>query len=221
MTKFSDDLFTDLMREHGPALQNAVPIAPPGGRPHTVRRLALAGGGAGALAVGLTVGLTAAGGGVAPAYAVTQHPDGTLTVAVKQLSGVPGLNQKLQALGKFGQRVVVVPVRAGCPSIESLPAPKVNPPGKSASGKAPAGRPPVVVIGNKDGSVVVSAQDIPAGDLMVLAVSRTANSIQMSARLTSPPVPGCVSLPRPTPGNTVHIMPGPHEGPVTRKSGSS
>ena len=44
MTKFADQLFDDLMREHGPALARTVPPAHPK-RHSTTRRTLLAGGG--------------------------------------------------------------------------------------------------------------------------------------------------------------------------------
>ncbi|HVT67711.1 MAG TPA: hypothetical protein VHF26_08185, partial [Trebonia sp.] len=195
------------------------------------RRLALAGGGAGALAVGLTVGLGAFGGTGSPAYAVTQQPDGTLTVAVKQLSAVPSANKKLRSLGQLGQRVVLVPVKAGCPSIDSLPAPKVSPAttGQSSSGKVPAGTAGGNVQVNQDGSAAVRAQNIPAGDIEVLAVAVTGHTVHMADRLTSPPAPSCVSLPPSRTGGQVRTLPSGHKvrtgagqdpGPVTPKSGS-
>jgi len=242
MTKFSDQLLTDLMSEHGATLADTGPLAARGRQPRPVRRAALLAGGAGTLAAGLTVGLTAFGGGTSPAYAVTRHADGTLTVAVSQPSGVPGANQKLHTLG---ERVVLVPVRAGCPSIDSLPAPKTAVPGQPAGqqtggkvapagqqsgskivtgpasgnvssggkittgGKNGSGQPPAAASGsvsaqNKDGSVSVQTRNIPPGDLLVLAVSRTGHTTQMAGRLTSGPAPSCVSLPEHGPGGTVH-----------------
>lgn len=237
MTKFADQLFTDLMREHGPALENAGPLTARGGRPR-MRHAALLGGAAATLAVGLTVGLTVFDNAATPAYAVTQHPDGTVTVALTRLSGVPGANQQLRTLGK---RVVLVPVGAGCPSIGSLPAPKVSVPGasgqKSGGAVSPARGGPVragsgevtsggydgsgsgTVTGNKDGSVSVQAQDIPAGDLLVLAVSSTGHATQMSGRLTSPPAPSCVSLPARPAGSTVRTGPAHGSASVRKQAG--
>lgn len=65
------------------------------------------------------MGLTAFGGGASPAYAVTRHADGTLTVAVWRTSGIADANRELRSLS---ERVVVVPEGAGCPSVHSLPA---------------------------------------------------------------------------------------------------
>jgi hypothetical protein len=154
MTRFADQLFDDLMREHGAALaRTTVPAAP---KRHLTARPVLLTAGAGGVAVAAAAGFLVAGGGT-PAYAVTTHPDGTVTLAVYQTSGIAGANSKLHELG---DRVVVVPVQAGCPSIGSLPVPAV--PAKQIS---------VQVSGSSDGSVTVDAQGIPAGDILVLGVS--------------------------------------------------
>ena len=96
MTKFSDQLFDDLMREHGPALAHS-------GTPAHVARKA-----------------------TPAAYTVRNNPDGTVTLAVYQKSGIAGANAKLRTLGD--KQVVVVPVEPGC---ISLPAP---PPGSGGPG---------------------------------------------------------------------------------------
>jgi hypothetical protein len=186
MTNFSDQLLRDLMREHGSALREAqLPVAGPR---HHLRRTAWLAGGAGTLAVGITASLAAFGGTASEAYAITPHSDGTVTVAVTDLSGVTGANATLHHLGL---RVVVVPVKAGCPSIMSLPDPPA-PPGKVSGA--------IGLTGVNGGSVTVEAHGIPAGDLLVIAVSKAANGTQMAVRLTSPPAPACVTIPPGMPG---------------------
>jgi hypothetical protein len=223
MSKFADQLFDDLMREHAPAL-SAIRV-PTVSKRHLATRPALLTAGAGGLAAAAAVGTLVAGG--TPAYAVTRQPDGTVTLAVYQKSGIPGANEKLHQIGDG--RVVVVPVEPGCPSISSLPGPEV--PGGHVShqggviaqgGKVTthggqglkdggpvtgqAGKPPVPVTGKepisvvkaKDGSVRVNALSVPAGDTLVLAFTTTANGMsEGAARLTTGPVPSCVSLPAP------------------------
>jgi hypothetical protein len=163
MTRFADQLFDDLMRDHGQALaRTTVPVAP---KRHLTARPVLLTAGAGGVAVAAAVGSLVAGGGT-PAYAVTTHPDGTVTLAVYQASGIAGANSKLHQLG---DRVVVVPVQAGCPSIGSLPVPAV--PAKQIS---------VQVSGSSDGSVTVDAQGIPASDILVLGVSTVDGQFKFS-----------------------------------------
>jgi hypothetical protein len=163
MTRFEDQLLDDLMREHGPALAHvSVPAARR--RPVAARPVLLTAG-AGGVALAVTVGTLAAGGGN-PAYAVTTHPDGTVTLAVYQASGIAAANSKLHQLG---DRVVVVPVGSNCPSIGSLPTPAV--PAKQIS---------LEVSGSSDGSVTVDAQGIPAGDILVLGFSANGGRFQFS-----------------------------------------
>jgi hypothetical protein len=195
MTNFSDQLFHDLMHDHGPALRAAELTAP--GRRLPLRRGAWLAGGAGTLAVGITASLAAFGGTASQAYAITPHPDGTVTVAVMNPSGVTGANATLH---KLGTRVVVVPVRPGCPALESLPAPPGSPGKVSGSIRVNS-----AASGSKDGSITVQAKGIPAGDLLVIAVASTSHGTTMAARMTTPPAPACVTLPAgaPAPGNRV------------------
>ena len=86
-------------------------------------------------------------------------------------------------------RVVVVPVRPGCPPIGSLPRPR------------PAPHPAVWVTAgvNKQGHRAVSVKvkgDIPKGDTMVLAFSGNQQTGSVGAGgIITGPVPRCVSLP--------------------------
>jgi hypothetical protein len=199
MTKFTDQLLDDLMHEHGSALAHTRPPAP---RRHTTARPALlAAGGSGVAAAAVagvlvaTAGTHVAGhgvhvaGGGAPAYAVTANPNGTVTLAVYQKSGIAQANAKLSQLGD--SKVVLVPVEPGCPSISSLPAPAVPPPPDTVIR--------VSAVSRDGGSATVNAQGIPAGDILVMAVETTTNgtsTVSMgTGTLTSPPAPSCVSLP--------------------------
>jgi hypothetical protein len=184
MTKFADQLFTDLMQEHEAALALTRPPTAAGRHAVTGRKL-LAVGAGGVAAATAAAGVLVAGGGT-PAYAVTTHPDGTVTLAVNQAAGISGANARLHQLG---DRVVVVPVGPGCPSINSLPAPAVRPARISASTKV-----------GRDGSVTVNAKGIPAGDILVMGAETNAHAANGrsyslgESRLTSPAAPSCVSL---------------------------
>jgi hypothetical protein len=186
MTKFSDQLFDDLMREHGPALADASPSAQPKRRV-TTRRTLLAGGGT--LAVAAAVAGTLVARSPTPAYAVTKNPDGTITLAVYQTSGIAGANARLRQLGD--KQVVVVPVEPGCPSPGSLPPPAVSGRGHRIATETAISR---------NGSVTVNAQGIPAGDILVVGVETSGHSSLGGGALTSPPAPSCISLPA-LPGN--------------------
>ena len=187
MTKFSDQLFDDLMREHGPALAHTRPPAHPK-RQITARQALLAGGGTLAVSAAIAGTLVATSG--APAYAVTKNPDGTITLAVYQTSGIAGANARLRQLGD--KQVVVVPVKPGCPSPGSLPAPAMSGRGHRITTETGISR---------NGSVTVNAQGIPAGDILVVGVQTSGQSSAGAADLTSPPAPSCISLPAPPPGH--------------------
>ncbi|MBV9795993.1 MAG: hypothetical protein JO016_18865 [Actinobacteria bacterium] len=210
MTKFADDLYDDLLRQHGPMLADTRPHAATA-RPSAARRVVLAAG-TGGVAVAATVGGLVATSGT-PAYALTTNQDGTVSLAVYQQPGIAQANAKLTQLG---DRVVVVPVRAGCPSITSLRPPAVKP-----------DHPMSVETRTRDGSITVQAQGIPAGDIMVVGVVTSTHgqaTMSMTAgRLTSGPAPSCISLPkgpRPPagPGSSGHAGSGGGSGPVTRSS---
>ena len=185
MTKFADQLYTDLLREHGSTLADTRPLA--GSRGQSASRRVLLATGAGSIAVAATAGVLTAGvltpGGGTPAYALTTNPDGTVTLAVYQESGIAQANAKLHLLG---DRVVVVPVRPGCPSIHSLPPPAVRP--HKSSITMTSGR-------SKDGTVKVRASGIPAGDILVVGIEVSAHGSVGEAALTTPPAPSCVSPP--------------------------
>jgi hypothetical protein len=226
MTKFSDQLFDDLMREHGPALAG---IRVPAARKRHVARPVMLTAGAGGLAAVAAVS-TLVAGGAAPAYAVTTHSDGTVTLAVYQKSGIAQANEKLHRIGDG--RVVVVPVQPGCPSIASLPKAPV-PPGKVTTG----------ITMTTGGGITVNTHGIPAGDILVVGFQATTKGMAAgSSALTSGPAPKCVSLPKQPPGRpgsgtgtggagTVTTGGGQHSGtqtsgpggglgPVTRSEGS-
>jgi hypothetical protein len=185
MTKFADQLFDDLMREHGPELTHARPPAHPARRV-TARRALLAGGGT--LAVTAAIAATLVARSPSPAYAVTKNPDGTITLAVYQASGIAGANARLRQLGD--KQVVVVPIKPGCP--RPL-APAVSGRGHWISMRASR---------SPNGSVTVHARGIPAGDILVFGVETRGHISLGVGVLTSAPAPSCISLPAPPPAGS-------------------
>jgi hypothetical protein len=199
MTKFADQLFEDLMREHGQALEGVRPAAHPGGRV-AARPVVLAGAATFAVAAAVA-GVLAAGSGTpaAPAagshfaalvrhgnqpYAVRKNPGGTITLAVYQRSGIAGANARLQQMGE--DQVVVVPIEPGCPSLA--------PPVVAAVGMT-------ISVGSSDsgGSLTVNAQGIPVGDILVVGVQTSGVTTTTVGALTAPPAPACISLGPPAP----------------------
>ena len=186
MTKFEDQLYQQLITEHGHHL-HALPRPAPARR--RVRRpVWLAAGAAGAAAAGTAAVLALGSTPALAAYSVTGHANGTVTVAVNRASGVAGANLALHALGA---RVKVVPVRPGCPAIGSLPRPRPAPHPSVSVGSG------VAKNGHRSVTVKVGKGGVPAGDTMILAFSGNPGhgpALGAGGIITGP-VPSCVSLP--------------------------
>ena len=195
MTKFSDQLFDDLMRDHGTALARHTRPPAQAKRHITARQTLLASGGTlavGAAIAGVLVAQSGsparmAGSGTRAAYKVTNNSDGTITLAVYQKSGIAGANARLRQLGD--KQVVVVPVEPGCP----------RPAAPAVSGKGHLITTGISVSPN--GGITVKAQGIPAGDILVIGVQASGHTSRSGGVLTSPPAPSCISLPQAPPGS--------------------
>jgi hypothetical protein len=187
MTKFADQLFQDLMAEHGAELASA--SAPQAAR-RGYKRPAWATAGtvaaAGAAAVGFTVF-----GSTASAYAVTDNHDGTVTVSVTKASGVDGANAKLR---QMGASVVVMKATPGCPSIDTFAS------HDQKGGKTTLG---IQVGAGGQTTVTVQAQGLPKNDTMLVAFDFDGGKGQVASVLTDRPVPSCVSLPTAPPKGAV------------------
>ena len=184
MTKFEDQLLERLMTEHGDELRAMPARAMPARVRRRVRRPVWLATGAAGAAAAVTAGVMALGSAPAlAAYSVTRH-DGTVSVTVNNVSGVGGANTALQ---KLRARVVVVLVKPGCPSIDSLPKADLH----LANW--------VAVQTDSDGHRSVSVRikgAIPAGDTMILAFSGNEQTGSVGAGgVITGPVPACVSLP--------------------------
>jgi len=120
MTKFTDHLWRDLAREHGPALAHAARPEPSRGRrPRVIAGITLALAAAGtALGLGLTstsgstpAGGTAAGGirkVVTTAYTITEMSNGSVLVQINQRKSIVAADAKLSSMG-IQEKVAVFP----------------------------------------------------------------------------------------------------------------
>ena len=99
MTKFTDNLWSDLAREHGATLAHA--DRPEPGRGRRPRPRVLAGGTLGLAGVGaaLVVALSAGSAAAPPALAITTHDDGSVLVTLNGHEDIGQANQKLAAMG--------------------------------------------------------------------------------------------------------------------------
>jgi hypothetical protein len=159
MPRFEDRLWGELADRHGALLAEMPPLGLAAARPQ--RRTLRAPAAALALAlcvaaIALVFSLTPGGG--TPAYAVTQNPDGTVTVTIDELTGVRGANERLVALGV---PVRTAPVQAGCTTHagEYTPVPLLTLP-----------RRPYEYEGRPGASTVkIDPRSIPAGDTLLLS----------------------------------------------------
>jgi hypothetical protein len=132
MTRYTDNLWGDLVAEHGATIAAADRPGP--ARPAVLRRprvlagstLALAGAG-----TALALGLTAAGS--TPAFAVTKTADGSVLVNINQITSLPhGGNSKLAAMGVGGLEIQMAPGAAAvkgpvtCTRAPGAPGPVVR-----------------------------------------------------------------------------------------------
>ena len=185
MTKFEDQLFGQLMAEHGHHLRAVERPAPD--RRRIRRPVWLATGAAGTVAAVTTAVMALSSAPASAAYSVTQH-DGAVTVSVDRASGVAGANA---ALHRIHARVKVVPVGPNCPAIGSLPRPHPAPHPAMSVGTG------VGKNGHRSVTVKVGKGGIPKGDTLILAFSgnrRSGGSVGAGGIITGP-VPHCVSLP--------------------------
>jgi hypothetical protein len=152
MTRFTDQLWSDLAREHGPALAQAGRPEP--GRAHSLRPRVIAGGTL-ALAGGaaLTLGLTATGG--TPAFAVTKTGDGSVLVNINELKSLPDANRKLTQMGIHEQVTIYMAAGAAAASGPVTCTP--------ASGVSNLPGPPVKVLVGTNGTEVINSGNTGAG----------------------------------------------------------
>jgi hypothetical protein len=147
MTKFTDNLWRDLAREHGPALAHADRPGP-GPAPFLRRPRVLAGSTLGLAGVGTALVLTLTATGSTPAYAVTMNGDGSVLVTINQKTALPQANAKLTAMGTHEQ--IGIEMATGPALVEG----PVNCVPKPAGTKLPG--PPVKVLVGKDGTEAIA-----------------------------------------------------------------
>jgi hypothetical protein len=151
MSKFTDNLWRDLVREHGPTLAQI--DRPDPGRASRVtillrRPRVLAGGSLGLAGVGVALVLALGGtAATAPAaFAVTRHSDGSVLVQLNYFTkqNLPQLNAKLAAMGT-GEAVTIY-MASGRAAVAGA---VTCAPGVGVSG------PPVQVLVDPDGTEVI------------------------------------------------------------------
>ena len=150
MSKFTDHLWSDLVREHGPTLEHA--DRPEPGRASGTgllrRPRVLAGSTLGLAGVGAALLLVLGAASSPPAYAVTTNGDGSVTVQINENSALPQANAKLTAMGIHEQVTIYM---ATGPAAVSGPVTCTRAPGPLISG------PQLRVLVGKDGTEVIGS----------------------------------------------------------------
>lgn len=195
MAKFEDQLFDDLMRTHGSALDTVPDRAASAGRRGVGRTLRIGGTALGVAGVIALTGTLLTGGAPA-AYAVTRGADGMVTVSISDITGVTGANEELRRLGV---RAVAVPMRDGCVDLGSLPVDTAN-----QGSAAPS---TVDAVDGGGGSMTFDADSIPEGDTLLLAATQSSTGVALGAVLIKGAVPECVSVPAPPAGGPADRRP--------------
>lgn len=149
--KFEDNLLRDLLRDHHEALAAAEQPRP---RPSTGPRVVVGLAAAAAAAV-LLVGIGAFAQDT-PAYAVTENPNGTVTILFNDIEAIEPANRQLR---EMGVRVKAVPTTKDCPPDPRTP---------DAYYQGPAPSPEISL---QDNSITIEAEAIPEGHLMVVTIS--------------------------------------------------
>jgi hypothetical protein len=152
MSTYTDRLWQDLVRDHGPDLAQAARLEP--SRARVLRRPGVIAGSALGLA-GVGVALILATGGGTPAYAVTTDGNGSVLVMLNQTSALPQVNAKLASMGAHEQ--ISIQMAPGAATVNGPVECTASTPGASTPGPA------VKVLVGTDGTQVISSGNTGAG----------------------------------------------------------
>ena len=151
MTNFTDNLWSDLAKAHGPTLaQIDRPEPGPAGGTGVLRRpRVLAGSTLGLAGVGAALLLAVGGSTAPPAFAITKSGDGSVLVKLNyaQNLNLPQVNRKLAQMGTHEQ--ITIYMASGAASVSG---PVTCTPGRGAGQPNPA----VKVLVGKDGTEVIA-----------------------------------------------------------------
>jgi hypothetical protein len=159
MTKFTDHLWRDLVREHGPTLAHADRDEP--GRARRPRRRVLAGSTLGLAGVGAALVLALGGSTASPAYAITQKDNGTVFVKVN-FGGARTLSAADQMLIAKYHETALVNIAPG-PATTAGPVNCTPTPDPYAPGDASPTGPAVTILLGDDGTGAIPSGDTGAG----------------------------------------------------------
>jgi hypothetical protein len=168
MSTFEDRLWSELVREHG----HQIPSPTISARPTRRRPALITAGALATAAVAAAAILAATVTTSTPAYAVTSNSDGTVTVTLKDISALNGLNAEL---ARDGLRAKAIPLAADCPT-------------RGFPNRMPAGTNPSTY------TITIVPADIPAGYTAIVAVAKNASGqITLVQGAWPNPGPSCIN----------------------------
>jgi hypothetical protein len=187
MSSFEDHLWSDLVREHGdrmrtaPSQTGALAASVTGadaGRVRRLRRPALLTGSAlGTAGAAVAAVLTLTATTTAPAFAVTDNTDGSITVTLREISALSGLNAEF---ARRGLNARAVPMSSACPT------------------KGFGNALPLATNFNRF-TITLDPSEVPDGYTAVVAATQTASGqVELVQGAVPPPVPTCFNTEIPT-----------------------
>jgi hypothetical protein len=195
MTRFEDNLWREVESRYGSELSGA---DGPLQRRSRLRMPMIAGTSLGLVGAGTAAVIVLTAASSSPAYAVTSNPDGTVSVVIHRIEGIPGANQRLAQLGI---RARTVRVAGACQA--------TTPPGLARVTVATFVRNrDAVSVGSTDGRVTarIRPTQIPTGRTLIIpAVPNGARVRLVRGRAVSGAAPACLAptvLIRPAPGRS-------------------
>ena len=183
MSKYTDRLWRDIVREHGADLRGME--RSPGGPRHRVKRLLAGTGLVGVAGAGAVLAIALGAASTTPAFAVTRNGDGTYSVGINAISAIPAANARLRALGL---RARLVAVESGCSNVavtllpQHVIVPALMPAAAQAKAMAAAAK--------------INPAAIPHGRTLVVPAFRMGNIVRLAqAKAVSGLAPSCLPTP--------------------------
>lgn len=191
MSRFSDRLWRDLVREHGPDLAQMESLSKAGHR-RRARPRVLAGTGMGVAVIATAAVLILGAASSSPAFAVTRNHDGSYSVRVETWTAIPAANRLLRGMGVPAQ---VVAVSTACGTVSQT----------LRLTRAGSGTPAALIRARLLARQArIDPRRIPAGKKLMITAWRVGRQVRVMAATVVSVAPACM-----TPPCAVGIVPPP------------
>lgn len=186
MSRFEDELWTQLVRDHLPDAPLAARTQTHARAPQPVRRrlidrpLALTAGSLTLLACVTAVVVAFSASSSPPAFAITTHPGGAISITIRQISGITGVNRELARRGIPARAVRLRAIIYGCAHGHELDGPTA----------------PYSAVAPTSGftGVTIFPSRLPHGDAVLIGAAISANgNMQEASVLVRGQTPKCFS----------------------------